>query len=58
METFQLPKDLTRKSLAIWKELASKYCISEESNKDIFNTPLIVELESTKYVKIIEGEEN
>jgi hypothetical protein len=48
-------KDLDKKSLAVWETLASKYCISEESHKDIFNTTLIIEKES---VKAIEGGEN
>jgi hypothetical protein len=46
MTTCQLPKDLTRKSFAVWEELASKYCISEEPHKDIFNDTLVVEQES------------
>jgi hypothetical protein len=54
MTTCQLPKDLTRKSFAVWEELASKYCISEELHKNIFNTTPINEQES---VKAIEGEE-
>jgi hypothetical protein len=55
MTTCKSLKDLDKKSLAVWEALASKYCISEESHKDIFNTTQIIEQES---IKVIEGEEN
>jgi hypothetical protein len=46
MTTCQLSNDLTRKSFDVWEELASKYCVSEEFNKDIFNTTQMIEQES------------
>jgi hypothetical protein len=55
MTTCKVSKDLDKKSLTVWEILANKYCISEEFNKDIFNTTPIVEQESIKMVK---GEEN
>jgi hypothetical protein len=48
-------KDLDKKSLAVWETLVSKYYVSEEPHKDIFNTTPIIEQES---IKVIEGEEN